>query len=61
MIYSNNIIDFINHILRSGKYSKFSHKKTIALRTIIGELIMSMIEENHEGTKGLVKVCFKKK
>jgi hypothetical protein len=47
VIFDNKIVDYINFILRTGQFAACGLEKALQLLEIIGDLLMSLIEENH--------------
>ncbi|XP_064638087.1 inositol 1,4,5-trisphosphate receptor type 2-like isoform X2 [Lineus longissimus] len=46
VIFDNKIVDYINFILRTGQFGSCELEKALQLLEIIGDLLMSLIEEN---------------
>ncbi|KAL4233979.1 hypothetical protein ACF0H5_005634 [Mactra antiquata] len=49
VIYDNKIIDYINFIFRAGDFFDSPLDKVLALREVISNLVLSLIEENGPG------------
>ncbi|XP_074650375.1 inositol 1,4,5-trisphosphate-gated calcium channel ITPR3-like [Tubulanus polymorphus] len=54
-IFDNKIVDYINFILRTGQFAKCMLPKALELLENIGNLLMSLIEENHPDALEIAK------
>jgi inositol 1,4,5-triphosphate receptor type 1 len=57
VILSHKIVDYINFILRAGDFHDCPPEKVLDLRQAIGNLLISLIEENGPEELAVAKVC----